>query len=306
VRPDGQETYIQSGWLRGRQRKLDADRATPLVPWHTHFESDAQPVLQDEFTLARVELLPFAHAVRPGSRLRLTIEAPGGNRPLWESDAEQHAFDVTNDIAHSQVNPSALVLPLIGDPPVPEALPSCPYSMRNQPCRDFVAPRVATNVAAVGDGTNLLVTWDAPDTDDVVQSYVVTVIPTGATFTVEGDVTELVYTPDDPFAEVAFSVAAVFDDGTGPDSSASLLASADTPAQPTTTTTAPPRTSTSQPSGTAANVDPARTGQADAQGRGSALPATGAAVAGLVLVAVVLLCAGTVVWRTSRRRAARA
>jgi hypothetical protein len=306
VRPDGQETYIQSGWLRGRQRKLDLARATALEPWHAHLEGDAEPVPQDEFVSARVELLPFAHAVRPGSRLRLTIEAPGGNRPLWESDAEQYAFEVTNDIAHSAVYPSALVLPLIGDPPVPDALPPCPYSMRNQPCRDFVAPRVASDVAAAGDGASLLVTWDPPPTDDPVVFYIVTVLPTGETFTVDGDVTELTYAPDDPFAEVAFSVAAVFDDGTGPESSASVLASADTPAEPATTTTISPTTTTpAAPTSGAGDVNRSAAALGSGRGQDGSLPATGSDLAGLMLVALALLAGGTAAWRASRRRAPR-
>ncbi len=31
----------------------------------------------------RVELFPFAHVFRAGSRIRITVEAPGGNRPFW-------------------------------------------------------------------------------------------------------------------------------------------------------------------------------------------------------------------------------
>ena len=40
VRPDGQEIYVQSGWLRASERKL-ADDATELHPAHTNLEADA-------------------------------------------------------------------------------------------------------------------------------------------------------------------------------------------------------------------------------------------------------------------------
>ena len=32
VRPDGKETFVQGGWLRGNERKLDARKSTPLEP----------------------------------------------------------------------------------------------------------------------------------------------------------------------------------------------------------------------------------------------------------------------------------
>jgi hypothetical protein len=44
VRPDGQEVYVQSGWLRASQRALDPDASTELRPVHTHREADAMPL----------------------------------------------------------------------------------------------------------------------------------------------------------------------------------------------------------------------------------------------------------------------
>ena len=35
LRPDGQERYVQSGWLRASHRKLDPAMTTKLRPWHT-------------------------------------------------------------------------------------------------------------------------------------------------------------------------------------------------------------------------------------------------------------------------------
>ena len=32
VRPDGKETFVQGGWLRANERKLDAAKSTPLEP----------------------------------------------------------------------------------------------------------------------------------------------------------------------------------------------------------------------------------------------------------------------------------
>ena len=85
LRPDGQELYIQSGWLRASERAL-ADDATELRPMHTHVEADAAPLPAGEWTPVNVEVFPFAHPMRPGSVLRLTVDAPGGNRAVWAFD----------------------------------------------------------------------------------------------------------------------------------------------------------------------------------------------------------------------------
>src|SRR5207253_6697626 len=44
VRPDGRETYVQSGWLRASQRALDERASTPLRPVQTHARADAEPL----------------------------------------------------------------------------------------------------------------------------------------------------------------------------------------------------------------------------------------------------------------------
>lgn len=73
VRPDGQEMYIQSGWLRASQRALDEITSTPLVPFHTHLDEDAAPLPADEFSLVRIEITP----VHPDRAARL---APAPHR----------------------------------------------------------------------------------------------------------------------------------------------------------------------------------------------------------------------------------
>ena len=126
--------YVQSGWLRASHRALDPAETTELRPVHTHRENDAAPLPEGEFTLVRVEILPFAHAFRAGSRIRLTVDAPGGNRPVWEFETIANGEQVT--IAHDAAFPSALVLPVVGGIDVPAGFPDC-ASLRGQPCRPF-------------------------------------------------------------------------------------------------------------------------------------------------------------------------
>jgi len=134
IRPDGQELYVQSGWLRASHRALDEVASTELRPVHTHLEADAAPLPDGEFELVRVEIFPFAHPFRAGSRIRLTVDAPGGNRPVWEFDTIAGGEQVT--IAHDAAFPSALVLPVVTGVDVPPDYPACD-SLRGQPCRPY-------------------------------------------------------------------------------------------------------------------------------------------------------------------------
>ena len=133
VRPDGNETYVQSGWLRASHRAL-ADDSTALRPRQTHAEGDAEPLPDGELTEVRVELFPFGHVFRAGSSIRLIVGAPGGDRPRWEFDALTFDEPVTNEVGVAGKHASKIVLPVVPGIDVPTPLPPCP-SLRGQPCR---------------------------------------------------------------------------------------------------------------------------------------------------------------------------
>jgi uncharacterized protein len=138
VRPDGQEMYVQSGWLRASQRAVDSAASSVLAPVQTHRESDVQSVPADEYVEARVMIFPFAHAFRAGSRVRISVDTPGSSRAEWlfilhDSQTESARIDV----GHSPAAPSSVMLPVIAGELVPTQLPECP-SLRGQPCREFV------------------------------------------------------------------------------------------------------------------------------------------------------------------------
>ena len=59
VRPDGNETYVQNGWLRASHRKLDAAQLDRLDPFPTHLKRDAAPLPRGRFTLVRVPISPW-------------------------------------------------------------------------------------------------------------------------------------------------------------------------------------------------------------------------------------------------------
>ncbi|MDZ4826523.1 MAG: CocE/NonD family hydrolase [Actinomycetota bacterium] len=118
VAADGSVTYVQSGWLRASHRT-------------SHAEADNAPLPAGEFTAARVEFLPFAHAFRAGSRIRIAVEAPGGNQPLWGFGASPA---VGVDVGHSVGHASRVTLPVVPNIAVADTAPAC-GSLRGQPCR---------------------------------------------------------------------------------------------------------------------------------------------------------------------------
>ena len=138
VRPDGQETYVQSGWLRTSFRALDRSATTALNPVPTYAKRDAKPLPKGKVSLVRVPLFPFGHAFRAGSRIRITVQPPGGNRPAWAFEALQYSKPPTVDIALGGDHASRAVLPVFSGVDVATPLPAC-GSLRGQPCRDYVA-----------------------------------------------------------------------------------------------------------------------------------------------------------------------
>lgn len=138
VRPDGQEMYVQSGWLRASARKIDEQRSTALHPVHTYAGPDRQPLTPGEATSVRIALLPIMYTFRAGSKLRITITAPGGDRPSWQFDTPATDGKVTNTLSLGGVAPSKLVLPVIAGVTPGDAQPLCP-SLRGQPCRTYAA-----------------------------------------------------------------------------------------------------------------------------------------------------------------------
>jgi predicted acyl esterase len=136
VRPDGKETFVQSGWLRTSVRKLDKEKSTLLEPVPSFRKSDAAPLRRGEWTKVTVPLYYQGHVYREGSRLRVTISAPGGDQPIWAFDELQPDDPVLVKLAHSREMPSRLVLPVVPGVTAPTGLPPCP-GLRGQPCRDY-------------------------------------------------------------------------------------------------------------------------------------------------------------------------
>ena len=137
VRPDGKETFVQGGWLRSDARKLDLDNTTLLEPVPSYRERHARTLPRGRWVKLTIPLYYEGHVYREGSRIRLSISAPGGDQPIWafaEADPDSTPWVA---VAHSRRMPSQLVLPVVPGVDAPTELPPCP-GLRGQPCRDYV------------------------------------------------------------------------------------------------------------------------------------------------------------------------
>lgn len=143
VRPDGNETFVQNGWIRASERKLATGTDDPLHQKSTLLEpipsmkaSDVQPMPKNRFVEVVIPLYFEGHAYRAGSRIRLVIAAPNGTQPVWSFDQTQPKGKGKVSIAFSKSMPSSLILPVVPGVKVRGGLPACP-SLRNEPCRHY-------------------------------------------------------------------------------------------------------------------------------------------------------------------------
>lgn len=132
VRPDGKEMFVQQGWLRASHRMLETRLSTPTRPYQTHKIGDVQPLVPGTATPVRIEIFPFGHVFRAGSKLRFTVAAPHIKPDLWGFTALP--LPARNTIYTGGLTPSSLALPLMAGVKAPTPLPPC--TLRSQPCRD--------------------------------------------------------------------------------------------------------------------------------------------------------------------------
>jgi hypothetical protein len=135
VRPDGKETFVQNGWVRGNMRKLDEVKSTLLEPVLSLRESDVSN-LPRSFVPVTIPLYYEGHMYRAGSRIRVRVSAPNGDQPIWSFGETEPAGPAEIAIGYGSKRPSRLVLPVIPGVSAPTGLPPCP-GLRGEPCRDY-------------------------------------------------------------------------------------------------------------------------------------------------------------------------
>ncbi|GIU83703.1 MAG: hypothetical protein KatS3mg008_0478 [Acidimicrobiales bacterium] len=138
VTADGTEFRVQSGWLRlGHYEGVDRKLSDEFRVEYTFRREDFTDLEPGEEIVVKVPIYPFVHGFRKGSRLRLTIDTPGGNTPLWTFRNPSYA-GVRHVVKVGGVKPSNIVLMRLGRIDVPDEPPPCP-SLRGQICRPYVA-----------------------------------------------------------------------------------------------------------------------------------------------------------------------
>jgi uncharacterized protein len=123
VRPDGQEVYVQSGWLRASHCRLDPHESTATRPYQTHQQGDQQLLTPGEPVPMRIEIFPFGHVFRKGSQIRVYVEGPKFLPELWGFTALP--VPAANLVYHDPERPSSLALPVLPGQKAPAALPAC-------------------------------------------------------------------------------------------------------------------------------------------------------------------------------------
>ena len=131
VRPDGQERYVQSGWLRASLREL---ASTATDPWPAHTYATETLLVPGAWTAARIGVPGFAHVFRAGSQIRVLLDTPGGSRAAWTFALKTFPGTVSYDIAslgglslqrplarapRRRVDDAAPAVPVVARPAVP-------------------------------------------------------------------------------------------------------------------------------------------------------------------------------------------
>ena len=119
VTPDGNEIRIQTGVQLAGFRKIDEERSGQFLSRLLFGEDDYEP-LSSDLTLVRVPIFDVAHPLRAGSRLRVQINTPGRDLPLWFFDNPEPGTvgNMKSLFAPAALYSSSRILPLaVSDSP---------------------------------------------------------------------------------------------------------------------------------------------------------------------------------------------
>lgn len=137
VRPDGEETYVQSGWLALQHAGEYAELTDEYQVEYTFIQRDREVLKPDEWVHRRVPIMGVTHIFRKGSRLRVSVQSPGRSRPLWSFVNPEAPADTQVTIGRGGEHATSLVMPKVDGLEIPEGLPAC-NTLRGQPCRDYI------------------------------------------------------------------------------------------------------------------------------------------------------------------------
>jgi putative CocE/NonD family hydrolase len=131
VKPDGQEMFLQRGWLRLSNRAIDEARSKPTRPVIVDRPESIRPLRPDEPVLARVEINKFATVFRRGCRIRIWIDTPS---PTGLYQFNYVPLPAPNRLWHDAAHPSRFVIGELQGIEMPPDVSTCGAVMK-QPCR---------------------------------------------------------------------------------------------------------------------------------------------------------------------------
>jgi predicted acyl esterase len=147
VRPDGSETYVQSGWHELQHAEEYQQLSDEYQVEYTFTEEGREVLEPAEWVHRRVPMQAATHIFRKGSQLRVSVQSPGRSRPLWSFESPDVPAGTDVVIGRGGKHATGLVMPTIDGVEIPDGLPAC-NTLRGQPCRDFVE---VTNTPAGDD-----------------------------------------------------------------------------------------------------------------------------------------------------------
>jgi hypothetical protein len=131
VRPNGQEEYVQRGWLRASARAIDKPLSSRLLPVHQETLAALAPLRPGKLVRARVEIPSFTHTFRAGTALRIWLDAPSGTGDWNFLSSDLGEVDtISLDRSHD----SALVVGALSGHQAPGREPACDLLV-GEPCR---------------------------------------------------------------------------------------------------------------------------------------------------------------------------
>lgn len=140
ITPDGDEVRIQNGVLRAGFRTIDQARSDDFTIQLFYGIDDFEPVPVGDWINVKVPIFPVAHPLRAGSQLRVQINTPGGDLPLWYfENLDPGGESVGYAIGRGGAVASSILLPVLpaGSVEIPAERPIC-GALRGQPCRPYV------------------------------------------------------------------------------------------------------------------------------------------------------------------------
>jgi len=115
VDPQGKETLLTRGWLKGSHREIDRERSTPWQPFHPH--TNPKPLVPGQVYEFNIEIIPTANLFKVGHRICLKISGADDESPQAMLDLIRghHLWGQTHTsvtIYHDADRPSYLLLPI--------------------------------------------------------------------------------------------------------------------------------------------------------------------------------------------------